>query len=141
MGYSAQMLEDSGTRNTPLGYGETIQNVTMLEQWVNVRTPLRFPLVQLIVCIVDRLSWLKARAQYYRWTEELSILSGEMEWIVRYFHYEYSRWDKLLQGAQSMGETGHAAFAAKQRAMWREFGTKAQVAFLDVNQKFECIFS
>ncbi|TFK59885.1 hypothetical protein BDN72DRAFT_736269, partial [Pluteus cervinus] len=76
-----------------------------------------------------RLSWLKARAQYYRWVEELSILSGEMEWIVRYFHHEFKRWDTLLQGARSKGEIGHAAFAAKQKAMWREFGTKAEDEF------------
>ena len=39
----------------------------------------------LTISIVYRISWLRAKARYTRWEEELSLVKHEMTWTVAWF--------------------------------------------------------
>ncbi|KAF8422991.1 hypothetical protein L210DRAFT_3509839 [Boletus edulis BED1] len=58
---------------------------------------------------VDRISWLKARARYERWREELGM-----------------QWERRRKEAKN---SEHMAYAAKQKAVWEKFREKAEESF------------
>jgi hypothetical protein len=41
---------------------------------------------------VQRVHWLRARAQKARWQEEVTLLGYEMQWTVRYYMHMSERW-------------------------------------------------
>ncbi|KAF8430932.1 hypothetical protein L210DRAFT_961004 [Boletus edulis BED1] len=57
----------------------------------------------------DRISWLKARARYERWREELGM-----------------QWERRRKEAKN---SEHMAYAAKQKAVWEKFREKAEESF------------
>lgn len=64
---------------------------------------------------VQRIHWLRARAQRYRWEEESILVQYEMQWTVRYFINEARKWNKY----QLLSEVspGARAYAARQAAI------------------------
>ncbi|TFK59879.1 hypothetical protein BDN72DRAFT_780133, partial [Pluteus cervinus] len=82
----------------------------------------------------NRLSWLKARAQYNRWKEELTLLEYEMQWTVRWFMKKQVEW----KGHRNMvkGKPGHIAYACRQIAMWAKFEATARKEFQLVKPDF-----
>ena len=52
----------------------------------------------LILCVVRRVHWLRARAQLMRWQEELTLTGYEMQWTVRYFLYMSRKWVLKFDG-------------------------------------------
>ncbi|KAL6304097.1 hypothetical protein BKA93DRAFT_750027 [Sparassis latifolia] len=62
---------------------------------------------------VDRVNWLRAKARYTRYKEE--VLKHE--------------WQTRKMEAVNAGLCGHASNAAKQGAMWKDFALQSQQAF------------
>ncbi|KAG9315413.1 hypothetical protein JVU11DRAFT_4564 [Chiua virens] len=73
-----------------------------------------------------RVSWLKARARYTRWKEELEMVRHEMFWITLWFKHQEEEWEKRSKNSQ---EPGHVAYAEKQKDLWQRFRQKAENTF------------
>ncbi|KAG1889978.1 hypothetical protein F4604DRAFT_1507251, partial [Suillus subluteus] len=39
-----------------------------------------------------RVNWLKAKARWRRWEEELTLTRHEMRWTISWFHHQKSQW-------------------------------------------------
>jgi len=65
---------------------------------------------------VNRVHWLRARAQKLRWMEEFTLVGYEMGWTVNYFLYQSGLWENRQITAKSGGAI---AYAARKAAMWR----------------------
>ena len=81
--------------------------------------------------IVQRVHWLRARAQSGRWNEEAILVGYEMQWTVRYFLQQAKRWDSLVTSEKECGKlsAGPAAYAARKAAMWRWLALRAKKRF------------
>jgi hypothetical protein len=80
---------------------------------------------------VQRVHWLRARAQMKRWSEELTLLKYEMEWTTRYFLHHYKKWqDRATVPHPHMGPK---AYAARQSAQWRQMACEVERVFSAVN--------
>lgn len=75
-----------------------------------------FPIFQ-----VYRVNWLKAKARYDRWNEELTLVQHEMFWTVSWFRTQEARWRAR---ADESTKDGHKAYAEKQASMWAEFSAE-----------------
>jgi len=75
---------------------------------------------------VFRVSWLKAKARYDRWNEELQMVEGEMLWTTLWFKHQERKWEKRCTEAI---EPGHQSYAAKKQDLWERFREKAEVGF------------
>ena len=75
---------------------------------------------------VLRVSWLKARARYERWREELDMVRREMLWVAIWFQHQQKEWERREREAT---EPGHKAYAAKQQSLWASFKRNAEVNF------------
>jgi hypothetical protein len=65
---------------------------------------------------VQRIHWLRARAQYHRWEEEKLLVHYEMSWTVRYFLHEGRKWKERSTNLNI--SPGAKAYAARQTATW-----------------------
>jgi hypothetical protein len=76
-------------------------------------------------------NWLRSKARYARWQEEVKQLKYEMVWTVRSFEHSEKKWQKRLdevnQGRRE--SAGLRSYAAKQRSMWRKFKEQADETF------------
>lgn len=84
-----------------------------------------------VICgmIVDRVNWLRARARYLRWDEEVTILEHEMAWTILWFGKQREIWEDRLGKARVCQSTGHQAYAARQRHLWSQCIAAAQEEF------------
>ncbi|KAG2337892.1 hypothetical protein BDR05DRAFT_894549, partial [Suillus weaverae] len=71
-------------------------------------------------------NWLKAKAQYDRWSEELKLVQHEMCWTVWWFQNQESKWQAR---ADESIKNGHSAYAEKQAFMWAEFAAEGTKSF------------
>lgn len=71
--------------------------------------------------LVYRVNWLRSKARYDRWAEELSLVKSEMTWTLLFFDWHRREWEKKVASSEKMGERGHKAYALKQAAMWEKF--------------------
>ena len=78
---------------------------------------------------VYRVHWLRAKAQKMQWIEELQCLQVEMESAVRFFEHQEQVWRAKEKGTVSESQPGHAAWAARQSAMWHAMATNAESTF------------
>jgi hypothetical protein len=76
--------------------------------------------------------WLRAKAQKTRWIEELQCLQVEMESAVRFFQYQEQFWQEKNRLIDHRTHPGHAAWAARQNAMWHSMATQAHSRFNDL---------
>ncbi|KAG6372375.1 hypothetical protein JVT61DRAFT_7825 [Boletus reticuloceps] len=74
----------------------------------------------------DRIRWLKARARYERWREELEMVKHEMFWTTLWFKHHQQQWERRRKEAKN---SGHMAYAVKQKAVWEKFREKAEESF------------
>lgn len=81
---------------------------------------------------VYRVHWLRAKAQKTRWIEELQCLQVEMESAVRYFQHQEQLWQHKQERIEPQTQPGHAAWAARQSAMWHSMATQAGSRFTDL---------
>jgi hypothetical protein len=75
---------------------------------------------------VFRVSWLKAKARYDRWNEELRLVEAEMFWTTLWFKHQEREWERRFRQAV---EPGHQSYAAKQQDLWERFKMKAEESF------------
>ncbi|KAG2348628.1 hypothetical protein BDR05DRAFT_874506 [Suillus weaverae] len=66
-------------------------------------------------------NWLKAKAWYDHWSEELKLVQHEMCWIVWWFQNQELKWRAR---ADESIKNGHRAYAEKQASMWAEFAAE-----------------
>jgi hypothetical protein len=90
------------------------------------------------IFLIDyRIHWLRGRAQAMRWKEEETLVGYEMLWTTLSFRNRSRHWkDMELQG-QMDGRLGVAAYAAKQRDMWRKLAGSAEHHFSHHNAEFK----
>lgn len=82
---------------------------------------------------VYRVSWLKAKACYDRWSEELKLVRYEMGWSVEWYRSQEKEWRQRADDAWLQDKDGHQAYAEKQVKMWqafREMASRASTAML-----------
>jgi hypothetical protein len=84
--------------------------------------------------VVQRVHWLRARAQKNRWQEELMLVGYEMEWTTRYFLHRAEKWQAQL-GDENL-QAGPKAYAARQAAQWGDLASDAEQAFRVVNREY-----
>lgn len=85
--------------------------------------------------IVQRVHWLRARAQKNRWQEELTLIRYEMEWTTRYFLHRAETWQTQL-GEKDL-HAGPIAYAARQAAQWGDMALDAERAFRVINRDYK----
>lgn len=74
--------------------------------------------------------WLRAKARYDRWEEELKLLPKEMSWTVASFRYKGEAWSHRAEKYKDqVGKDGHYSYALRQVAMWGLWTEKANFAF------------
>ncbi|KAG1877467.1 hypothetical protein F4604DRAFT_1680133 [Suillus subluteus] len=71
-------------------------------------------------------NWLKAKARYDHWSEELKLVQHEMFWTVSWFRTQEARWRAR---ADESTKDGHKAYAEKQASMWAEFSADGLKSF------------
>ena len=81
---------------------------------------------------VYRVHWLRAKAQKTRWIEELQCLQVEMESAIRFFQYQENVWQEKERLIEPQSQAGHAAWAARQGAMWHSMAMQACSIFNDL---------
>ena len=69
--------------------------------------------------IDDRINWLRAKARYDRWKEELQIVENEMKWTISWIGYHEKQWKKRLKEVDKKDLAGHRCYAEKQMSVWR----------------------
>lgn len=82
--------------------------------------------------LVNRVHWLRARAQRMRWNEELVLVRYEMGWTVNFYLYQTGIWTERTSIAKTNGDRGATAYASRKEAMWLEIANRARVQFKDV---------
>ena len=81
---------------------------------------------------VYRVHWLRAKAQKARWIEELQCLQVEMESAVRFFQHQEQFWNEKQELIEPRSQPGHAAWAARQSAMWHSMAMETGSRFNDL---------
>jgi hypothetical protein len=91
-----------------------------------------------------------------RWQEQVTLLTYEMQWTVRYFLYTTRKWNPTSatgsssnnggssSGSGSVGSalnnnftSGGIAYRKRKRAVWEDFMKKADSIFKNVNPDYE----
>jgi hypothetical protein len=79
--------------------------------------------------LVYRVNWLKAKARFDRWKEELFLVKNEMQWTMLWFQNEANVWKERSEMEDDDLPKGHKAYALKQQKLWNEFLTKSSERF------------
>jgi hypothetical protein len=79
---------------------------------------------------VQRVHWLRARAQKERWAEEVTLVAYEMQWTVRYFLYNVQLWEGRRRNSTLHGP---ASYAARKAAMWHYMALNADRIFRSID--------
>lgn len=83
---------------------------------------------------VQRVHWLRARAQMNRWSEELTMVNYEMQWTTRYFLHRSATWQERTLSPHP--HRGPKAYAARQAEQWKQLAREAERVFSAVNQSY-----
>lgn len=101
--------------------------------------------------VVKRVHWLRARAQYLRWKEELTLLTYEMTWVVQFFQHMRGTWSRHysrvlsfpragtgehVPGTEALWKSGAAGYAQRQIRTWSDFAAHAERVFRATYPKF-----
>lgn len=86
--------------------------------------------------IVDRVHFLRARAQKNRWTEELLLVEYEMRWTAQYFSHQVTVWKGRAAAAES---SGAIAYALRKAATWEDMMWFAEQRFGATNHRYTLI--
>ncbi|KAG1723996.1 uncharacterized protein EDB91DRAFT_1087649 [Suillus paluster] len=66
-------------------------------------------------------NWLKVKARYDHWSEELKLVQHEMFWTISWFWTQEERW--RVQADESI-KNGNRAYAERRASMWAEFSAQ-----------------
>jgi hypothetical protein len=86
-------------------------------------------LVWLKYHLVERVNWLRTKARYQRWDEEVELVKSEMTWTLLWFGFQRNKWDERLGRALMAQSLGHQCYAQKQISLWKKFIAYAQEEF------------
>lgn len=92
-----------------------------------------------MLAVVQRIHYLRARANKHRWNEELKLVEYEMQWTARFYMNQATIWDERAANASRDGAGGAVAYAHKKAAMWRDIMKEAERLFVKINTKYVCI--
>jgi len=81
---------------------------------------------------VERVHWLRAKAQFERWLEEQRSIHNEAEWVPAYFQARSEIWRKLMISAEEGSLKGHKAYASAQAHAWDKLSKSSKVALSSV---------
>lgn len=90
---------------------------------------------------VNRVHWIRARAQKHRWQEEYTLCGYEMQWTVRYYQYYAKLWEDRARSTKGVGEAGPAAYCIRKSLMWTDLATAAEARFRVVNPRYQYLKS
>jgi hypothetical protein len=80
--------------------------------------------------VVYQGSWLRAKARYLQWSEELRLVEYEMQWTVNWFHWKQMQWKKRLKDVENEERPpGLDCYCHKQIALWSSLADQAQTKF------------
>ncbi|KAM6491255.1 hypothetical protein JOM56_013494 [Amanita muscaria] len=79
---------------------------------------LLFSKLTIHVFLVKRVHWLRAQTQMTRWQEELLLVTYEMQWTVRYFLHQTTKWESALSHPNIT--PGASAYASRQKMKWHK---------------------
>ena len=82
--------------------------------------------------LVDRVHWLRAKAQFQRWMEEQASIHNEAKWVPTYFHAKAEQWKVIMSPSATKGDHGHEAYASQQMHSWEELCKSAKKALSPV---------
>ena len=82
---------------------------------------------------VNRVHWIRARAQKDRWREEYTLVGYEMQWTVRHHLHSAKMWENRRDSARRVTDLGAAAYACRKIAMWMDMAQAAHRKFTLVN--------
>ena len=85
--------------------------------------------------IVDRVHWLRAKAQFEQWREEQDSIHNEAVWVPAYFHAKAELWSEWWNYAVQEQLLGHAAYALHQAYAWEVSRRPAHSAYLRLTHK------
>ena len=83
---------------------------------------------------VERVHWLRAKAQFERWLEEQQSIYNEAEWIPAWFHAKADTWKVLMVVAEQALLKGHHAYASGQMHTWEELSQSSRDALSPILQ-------
>ena len=83
---------------------------------------------------VQRVHWIRARAQKSRWEEELLLVKYEMEWTTRSFLHKAQEWQDRFE--EPNVDPGPKAYAARQSSQWRRIACDADRLFRSSNADY-----
>jgi hypothetical protein len=78
---------------------------------------------------VSRVNWLRAKARYERWEEELKIVKNEMQWTKLWFIAQEKRWEERVIWARESKLEGHECYAKKQVCFWEKMRNRCEDAW------------
>jgi hypothetical protein len=64
-------------------------------------------------------NWLRAKARYQRWVEEMKIVENEMKWTLEWFSNQEENWKRRVDWAKDKKLEGHKCYAEKQINLWK----------------------
>jgi hypothetical protein len=82
--------------------------------------------------IVNRVHWLRAKAQFERWKEEQDSIHNEAVWVPAYFQTKADCWRAWMKCATQDGLCGHAAYASRQAHAWDELARSSIKALIPI---------
>jgi len=79
---------------------------------------------------VYRVSWLRAKAHFTRWSEELRLVEAEMQWTVKWFLWKVEQWRTRLKDLEEQERPpGLDCYCHKQMVLWDSLAEQAQKRF------------
>jgi hypothetical protein len=85
------------------------------------------------LCLVYRVSWLRAKARYSRWSEEFRIVGYEMRWTVNWFRWKGEQWRLRLDDMEDEERPpGLDCYCHKQMTLWTSLANEAENQFASV---------
>jgi len=79
-----------------------------------------------------------ARAQLMRWQEEVTLITYEMQWAVRFFVRKSHIWANAGEISGLPVKAGSAAYALRQIDMWKQIAVRANRTFTYINTAYKC---
>ncbi|KAG1884252.1 hypothetical protein F4604DRAFT_1878716 [Suillus subluteus] len=79
-----------------------------------------------------RVHWLRAKALWDQWKEEMTLVQLEMDWTCNYFSWRATQWGDRMWESLEKRLPGHACYSRRQSQMYSLLAQDAQAAFQDL---------
>jgi hypothetical protein len=100
-------------------------------EWMEECEPnfLFWVLCLMLIYLVYRVNWLRAKARVDRWLEEETLVKYEMQWTIGWFQYQANIWKERSNREDGNLPLGHKSYCTKQEKLWNAFVRKASQRF------------